>query len=375
MKRFATLLVLTAAFLAALVSADEDPGANMPGVVQLTKSNFNELVGKKQAALVEFYAPWCGHCKSMAPEYATLGAAFQRSKNAKDLIIIGKVDTTEERDLGDKFGVTGFPTILYFPAGSMKPVTYDSERTADAFVKFLTGKVPGLQLNVLKEMNYATELTATNFDQVAKDPTKSVLVMFYAPWCGHCKALKPKYNQVAKIYENDADVVIARIDADNAKNKAIASQYNVHGFPTIFFFPKGEKTEPEEYKSGRDVEDFLKFVNERAGTHRLANGDLSWDYGVVEALSKAAASVARAEGEEAKATAVEAVKAAADKLPESTSTTYYVKVAERIAKKGSDYVSTELARLQRTLDGSMTGPRRDNMLIRVNILTAISKEL
>jgi protein disulfide-isomerase A6 len=376
MKQFLTLVLLATALLAVLASASaEDPGVEMPGIVQLTKSNFKQLVGKKQAALVEFYAPWCGHCKHMAPEYAALGKAFQNSKNAKDLIMIGKVDATEENDLGKEYGITGFPTILYFPAGSTKPEKYESGRTAEDFVKFLSEKVSGLQLHLPQEVNYATELTAANFDTVAKDPTKSVLVMFYAPWCGHCKALKPKYSQVAKIYENDADIVIARIDADNAKNKPIAAQYNVRGFPTIYFFPKGEDAKPVEYNSGREIEDFLNFVNQQAGTHRLVNGDLSWDYGVVEELSKAAAAIAWEETAEAKAAAVEKVKALTSKVAQADAAAYYVKAAERIAEKGGEYVSTELDRLKRTLDGAVTGLRRDNMLLRMNILTAISKQL
>ncbi|KPA86784.1 putative mitochondrial protein disulfide isomerase [Leptomonas pyrrhocoris] len=376
MKRFVVLLLLATAILAVLASAQaEDPGVEMPGIVQMTKSSFNELVGKKKAALVEFYAPWCGHCKHMAPAYTELGAAFLRSSRAKDLLVIGKVDSTQEQELGKRFDVKGFPTILYFPAGSTTPVKYEGLRTADDFVKFLSSKIPGLLMSLPQEPQFAVDLTPDNFDAVALDPTKSALVMFYAPWCGHCKALKPKYSQLAKIYENDADVVIARIDADDKANKAVAERYDVHGFPTIYFFPKGENAKPEEYKSGREIEDFLTFVNERAGTHRLANGDLSWDFGVIEELSKAVASVAVSEGTEATASAVEQVKEMAAKLGDSPSTGYYVKTAERIAEKGGESVSTELARLQRTLDGAVKGARRDNMLLRVNILTAISKQL
>lgn len=374
-KRFLAALLLVAVVMAAVASASaDDPGVEMPGIVQLTKTNFKQLVGKKQAALVEFYAPWCGHCKQMAGEFATLGAAFQRSTTAKDLLVIGKVDATQERDLGKDYGVTGFPTILFFPAGSTKPVKYESGRTADDFVKFLSEKVPSLQMSVPQEVQYATELTMANFNAVAKDPSKSVLVMFYAPWCGHCKALKPKYSQLAKIYENDEDVVIARVDADNSRNKPLAAEYGVTGFPTIIFFPKGDNAKTVEYKGGRDIEDFLSFVNERAGTNRLANGDLSWDHGVVEALSKAVAVVAWAKEDDI-AAAVEKVRTAAAALPESLSTAYYVKTAERVAEKSGQFIGTELARLQRTLDGAVTGARRDNMLIRMNILSAISKEL
>lgn len=369
-----TLALVLVVFVLAGSCNGEDPGTVTPGVVQMSKDNFDQLVGKDKAALVEFYAPWCGHCKSMAPEYAALGAAYEASTNAKDLLLIGKVDATQERDLGKRFGVTGFPTLLYFAPGSLKPEKYQGGRTAEDFAKYLSGVVAGLRLTIPNEPQFAMELVHTNFDAVVKDPSKSVLVMFYAPWCGHCKALKPTYNKLAKVFSNDKDVVIARINADDAANRKIATEYSVSGFPTLYFFPKGADTKPAEYKNGRNLEDFLTFVNEKAGKHRLANGDLSWEYGVIVELAEAVARVAMSSGESSKA-AVEAVKAASAKLTGSEDAAYYIKTAERIAAKGPAYLENESARLKRTLGGSVAGDRRDNMMMRLNILTSIQKHV
>lgn len=77
------------------VNAQGDPTVAMEGVIQLTSSNFDQYVGTpSNAALVEFYAPWCGHCKNMADDYALLGKALLNSSSDEGKLIIGKVDAT-----------------------------------------------------------------------------------------------------------------------------------------------------------------------------------------------------------------------------------------------------------------------------------------
>lgn len=87
---------------------------------------------------------WCGHCKSLAPDWATLGTTFKSSQSS---IVIGKVDADAHRDLGSKFGVSGFPTIKYFPANSQSPEDYSGGRSADDLVEFINGKT-GLKKKV-----------------------------------------------------------------------------------------------------------------------------------------------------------------------------------------------------------------------------------
>ena len=81
-------------------------------VTVLTPSNFDEIVlDESKDVLVEFYAPWCGHCKKLAPTWDSLAEVF-RSEND---VVIAKVDADAHKELGSRFGVTGFPTIKYFP--------------------------------------------------------------------------------------------------------------------------------------------------------------------------------------------------------------------------------------------------------------------
>jgi protein disulfide-isomerase-like protein len=328
--------------------------------VDLTPDNFDEIVGKDKAVLVEFYAPWCGHCKNLVPEYARLGAAAKSS----DKVVIGKVNADAHNALGSRFGVTGFPTIKFFPAGSQTPEDYSGGRSADGFAKFLNEKA-GANIFIPKEVTFVTVLGDSDFDKIALDPTKDVLVEFYAPWCGHCKSLAPTYEKLAKAYAAEKGVVIANVDADDAANKGLASRFGVSGFPTIKFFPKDNKA-GEEYSGGRDLEDFVTFINSKAGTQRASNGDLNDKAGTDEELNELAkkffagdGSVASAITERAKALGTEAAQ-------------NYVKAVEKIDEKGSSYIATELARLNKILSGSVAANRRDGMVMRRNVLQQFS---
>lgn len=96
--------------------------------------NFNALVlNSKDIWIVEFYAPWCGHCKNLEPEY------ISAAKQLKGKVKLGIVDATVEKDLGQRFRVEGFPTIKVFDYGSKsdsKAYDYQGERTASGIVSF-----------------------------------------------------------------------------------------------------------------------------------------------------------------------------------------------------------------------------------------------
>lgn len=91
----------TASFLALAVSVFADAESD---VISLSASNFEELVNPEPIILVEFFAPWCGHCKSLAPHYEEAATAL-KEKNIK----LAKVDCVEEADLCQSKGVQGYP--------------------------------------------------------------------------------------------------------------------------------------------------------------------------------------------------------------------------------------------------------------------------
>ncbi|KAB8268492.1 protein disulfide-isomerase [Aspergillus minisclerotigenes] len=108
-----------------------------------------------------------------------------------------------------------------------------------------------------------TVVVAHSYKDLVLDNEKDVLLEFYAPWCGHCKALAPKYEELASLYKDIPEVTIAKIDAT-----ANDVPDSITGFPTIKLFPAGAKDSPVEYEGSRTVEDLANFVKEN-GKHKV----------------------------------------------------------------------------------------------------------
>jgi len=357
MKAFIALVTL-AAFAAA------------SNVVDLTPDNFDSIVDGSKSVFVDFFAPWCGHCKNLEPEYEQVGEAFAGSKD----VVIAKVDADSHRELGSRFGVQGFPTLKFFSKGNAaNPEAYDGGRTADDIVGFINGKTGGKSGGKAKKAPTAVVvLDSSNFDRIALDETKDVLVEFYAPWCGHCKKLAPDYEKVAQAFAAEPNVVVANVDAD--ADKTLGTRYGVSGFPTIKFFPKNNKANPETYERGRDVKTFVDFLNEKAGTSRDLKGRLGDDAGRIAALDTIAKRFVAAGADHAAliAEAAETTKGlAADAAKHAI---VYTKLFGAVQKRGVEFVKTELARVERLLEGAVSPAKVDEFTIRKNVLTAFSSE-
>jgi protein disulfide-isomerase A1 len=432
-------------------------------ILVLGPDTFDAAINDNALTLVEFFAPWCGHCKALAPEYAKAAEALEGNP-AK----LASVDCIEHKELCNKYGVRGFPTIKLFRPGGKTPVDYDQARKADAIVSYmkkqqqpaykelkteaevndfiknkvavvafvksttapevgvfgtvaesfrsqdyvfayiatsalvnqfnghvdtvrvyktfddpqtdytgafnvegivnfvksasfplvgeigpenyqqyldrgfnfcwlfyevggaevstnaiaaltavaknhktdlsfvkldgvryvehakhfgLSGKTPGIAIeDRATKKNYLfpedKEITAANlqawvsdylggrltanvksepepadnsgpvkvvvgttFDKIVMDSSKDVLVEFYAPWCGHCKTLAPKYEELGKAFTDVPSVVIAKVDATANDTPA-----DISGFPTLILYPANDKSNPVTYNGDRTAE-------------------------------------------------------------------------------------------------------------------------
>jgi protein disulfide-isomerase-like protein len=287
MKSSLCLLAFFAVFLLAGATDVDDSD-----VVVLNAHNFDAQTAEG-IWMIEFYAPWCGHCKTLKPTWAQLATA---SKGKFNVAMVdgsaeqgtsqrlsfpppprGALELTRERALGvptglsKRFGIRGFPTIKLIRDGKL--YDYNLRRTVEDFTAFAEGAYAKVEAKELPAAAPATPaptaaaeasveesgdaakkaaviLTTDNFDELTQ--SGDWLVEFYAPWCGHCKRLAPVWDQLAS--EADESLHVGKVDCTT--NNPVCSRFAVRGYPTIKLLQNGQ---PKDYSGARTVEAFLTF--------------------------------------------------------------------------------------------------------------------
>ncbi|XP_037371285.1 protein disulfide-isomerase A4 isoform X1 [Talpa occidentalis] len=222
------------------------------GVFVLKDANFDDFVADKDTVLLEFYAPWCGHCKQFAPEYEKIASTLKENDPP---IPVAKIDATAESGLASRFDVSGYPTIKILKKG--QAVDYEGSRTQDEIV----AKVKEVsQPNWTPPPEVTLVLTKDNFDEVVSN-ADIILVEFYAPWCGHCKKLAPEYEKAAKeLSKRSPPIPLAKVDATTETD--LAKKFDVSGYPTLKIFRKGK---PFDYNGPREKYGIVDYMIEQSG--------------------------------------------------------------------------------------------------------------
>jgi len=194
----------------------------------------------------------------------------------KGQVLFVNVPSTESRVM-EFFGFTldSLPAMVVADmsgAGSMKKYEFKGEFTAVAVSAFVTDFLAGKLTPTLKSEEPSPEdtegdvviLKGKSFNDLVVNNDKDVLVEFYAPWCGHCKQLAPKWDELGAKLKGVKSVTIAKMDA--TANEIDVPGVAVQGYPTIIYFKGNDKTNPVKYEEGREVDDFVKFLQKNAAT-------------------------------------------------------------------------------------------------------------
>jgi protein disulfide-isomerase A6 len=149
-------------------------------------------------------APWCGHCKNLAPEWEKAAQALE------GIVNVGAVDMTTDQQAGSAYSIKGYPTIKFFGANKNSPLDYTGGRTASGIIQYALdqakqvalGRIGASQSSQSSSSSSSSSgsqgsqgpettvtLTSDNFAGKVYNSKAVWLVEFYAPWCGHCKVI------------------------------------------------------------------------------------------------------------------------------------------------------------------------------------------
>lgn len=243
-------------------------GSSSP-VLQLTPNNFkSKVLNSNGVVLVEFFAPWCGHCKALTPIWEKAATVL------KGVVTVAALDADAHQSLAQEYGIRGFPTIKVFAPGK-PPVDYQGARDVKPIAEFalqqvkallkerLNGKATGGS-NEKKESTASSsvELNSSNFDELVIKSKELWIVEFFAPWCGHCKKLAPEWKRASNNLKGK--VKLGHVDCD--ADKSLMSRFNVQGFPTILVFG-ADKDTPIPYEGARTAAAIESFALEQLETN------------------------------------------------------------------------------------------------------------
>jgi len=203
---------------------------------------------------------------------------FEEVAHAKKGVILFSVSKPNDgfghyQKLADYVGANTAkaPAIMLVETGSeLFKYRFDADVTANNLNKFIDDWKAGKLEKYMKSEEIPEKndepvkvIVGKTFHDLVINNNRDILLEFYAPWCGHCKALSPKYDAAAKKLAGNKNIVIAKIDATANEVPGV----NIKGFPTIKFYPGDKKSSPPiDFEGEREEEGIIKWLKEKT-TH------------------------------------------------------------------------------------------------------------
>lgn len=222
------------ALLASVTADSGDSGSS--DVIDLTAANFKSTIDASPLILVEFMAPWCGHCKALAPDYAKAAGELKPLS-----IPLAKVDCTAEADLCSEHGISGYPTLKIFVAGASSD--YNGPRKADGIVSYMKRR----------SLPVVSHITSANHTEFAHSDRVVVIAYFKSPDPANLT-----------IFQNYADTKRDEYIFGAVEDSSSIPEVSSVGTPAIVVWKKFDEGRNDFHGEKFTVENIAKFVESSA---------------------------------------------------------------------------------------------------------------
>lgn len=226
--------ILLALFFISAFAFDNPFYTYEDGVVILNDRNFEQALHEFEYAMVEFYAPWCGHCQKFVPEYAK--AALKLAQTRPEIKLC-KIDATVEKEAAKKYEVRGYPTILFFIKGRKNPIQFVYANAAPVIVNWILERA-GPASQQINDVESAEKIIADN----------EVVAFFFGSSTSEAFS---KFIDVS----NDMDKIVYA----NTDNQALKDKFDVTNDEAIILFKKFDEGR-NTFTGPFDFENILAFI-------------------------------------------------------------------------------------------------------------------
>ncbi|KAL0963701.1 hypothetical protein UPYG_G00309760 [Umbra pygmaea] len=224
-----------------------------PAVVMMDQDSFTELVNRRrhgEAWMVDFYAPWCGPCQALLPEWRRMARALN------GFIKVGTVDCQKHHSFCQGQGVRAYPEIRLYPQNANRRDVYQNyngwHRDANSLKIWAMGTLP----------RASVDLSPDDFRNLLIRGTEHWVVDFYAPWCGPCQHFAPEFEILARMLKGS--VRAGKLDCQ-AHHQTCQSA-GITAYPSVRFYPylgTDKREQGGEHVNSRDANSIADVLRQR----------------------------------------------------------------------------------------------------------------